>query len=353
MIVCLLVNCLALAACAQKEILDEIATPIVVGYDKAEHNQFQFTVAIPIFKPDQSVSNKIYSSASHTFKNIRELLATEIRKPYSEGKTSVGLISKDVAKEGIARILDKPLRQPRISARAYLAVVDGQVKDLLESDFSFEEEKGMFLHDLIENNIRTGDLPRTNIHQFEYSLLGKGMDPYLPLLKKQKDKVSISGLALFKDDKYAAAISLDQMRVFRLLLEEVDHGSFAVKLDEHSYAVVDNLGSKVRYHLSGSAEKPKVTINFTLRGAISEFSGFTLTEQDQLNIEKSLEQQIANTGKFLLRKFQQLRIDPLGIGNFVRSQTRNWEEKKWEQQYPDMQIHLNVDVKVVETGATQ
>jgi spore germination protein len=352
MLVCLLVNCLALAACTQKEIIDQITMPIVVGYDKAKHNQIQMTVAVPIFRADQSVSNKIYSSASHTIKNARERLRAEIRKPFSVGKLSVTLYSKDLAKEGLARILDPSLRDPRISKRNYLAVVDGQAKDLLESDFSLGEEKGVFLNELIENKIRVGHLPRTNLHQFEYFLLGKGMDPYLPLLKKQKENVSISGLALFKHDKYVAAISLDQMRIFRLLLEDVDHGTYEVELDHHSYAIVDNRGSKVRYQISGSAEKPEVTINLTLSGETTEFSGFVLTERDLLNIEKRLEQQIANTGKSLLHTFQELRVDPLGIGDFVRSQTRNWEEAKWEQQYPHTPIHLNVDVDVVETGAT-
>lgn len=351
--VCLLVSCLALAACTQKEIIDKITMPIVVGYDIAKQNQIEMTVAAPIFRANPAVSDKIYSSTSYTVKNAREQMRAEIRKPFSIGHLSVILYSKDLAKEGLMRILDPSLRDARVSNKSYLAVVDGQVKDLLESNFSLQEEKGVFLNELIQGKIQVGHLPRTNLHLFEYFLFGKGMDPFLPLLKQEKEKVSISGLAIFKHDKYVTAISLDQMRVFRLLLENVHHGTYEVVLDHGLYAIVENQGSKVRYQISGSSEQPMITIHVKLTGAITEFSGFRLTERDIRRTEKKLEQQIANTGKSLLHTFQKLRVDPLGLGDFVRSQTRNWKEEEWQQQYPDTQIRLNVDVDIVETGVTQ
>lgn len=352
-IVCLLVSCLAAAACAQKEIIDQITMPIVVGYDKAKQNKIEFIVAAPIFHETPTVSDKIYSSASYTIKNAREQMRSEIRKPFSNGHLSVILYSKDLAKEGLRRILDPTLRDARVSNQSYLAIVDGRVKDLLSSDFSLQEEKGVFLNELIKGKIQVGHLPRTNLHKFEYFLFGKGMDPVLPLLKMENGNVRISGLALFKDDHYVSSINLDQMRVFRLLFEQVNHGTYEVILDHGLYAIVENLGSKVRRQLSGSPEKPEITLHVTFTGAITEFSKFRLTEREIQRIEERLEQQITHTGKSLLHTFQKLRIDPLGIGDFVRSQTRNWEEAKWKQQYPDTKIRLNVDVRVVETGVTQ
>ncbi|WP_372447226.1 Ger(x)C family spore germination protein [Paenibacillus cisolokensis] len=342
-----------IGACAQKEIIDEITMPIVIGYDKAEQNQIEMTVAAPIFKEDQTVSNKTYSSVSHTVRNAREKMRAEIRKPFSIGKLSVALYSKDLAKDGLVKILNPIKRDARVSNRCYLAIVDGKVKDLLESDFSLEEEKGVFLKELIDGKIKVGHLPRTNLHQFGYALHSEGMDPYLPILKLHNKNVRIAGLALFKDDKYASEINLDQMRVFRLLLENVNHGTYEVKLDHDSYAVVENQGSKVRYRMGGSSEKPEVTIDLKINGAITEFSEWRLTEQDKRKIEMRLEEQIIDTGKSLMHTFQTLQIDPLGIGDFVRSKTRNWNNAKWERQYPGMQIHIRASVNIVESGITK
>ncbi|WP_281281923.1 Ger(x)C family spore germination protein [Paenibacillus thermoaerophilus] len=350
---CLLFSVLALAACAQKEIIDKITMPIVQGYDKAEPHQIELTVAAPVFHADRSVSDKIYSSVSHTVKNAREQMRSEIRKPFSIGKLSVTLYSKDLAKDGLEWLLDPLMRDARISNKSYLAIVDGKVKELLESKFSLEEEKGVFLKELIDGKIQVGHLPRTNLHKFEYLLYGKGMDPYLPILKLQDDTVGISGLALFKHDKYVTSINLDQMRVFRLLRENVNHGTYEVKLDQNQYAIVENQSSKVRYRVGGTADKPEVTINLALKGAVTEYSGVRLTERDLRNIETGLEKQIADTGKMLLHTFQKRGIDPFGIGDRVRSKTRNWEEEAWEGQYPDTPIALNVEVKVVESGVSR
>jgi spore germination protein len=71
-----------------------------------------------------------------------------------------------------------------------------------------------------------------NIHEFKYSLVGKGMDPVLPLLKLQNDRVVISGVALFKDDKMVLSLNVKQMRLMKLLLGNVKQGTFEVKLDD-------------------------------------------------------------------------------------------------------------------------
>ncbi len=351
-IVCwsMLATCLALAACAQKEIIDEITMPIVMGFDKAEQNQIEMTVAAPIFQHDQTVSNKIYSSVSHTVKNAREQMRAEIRKPFSVGKLSVSLYGRDLAKEGLTGVLDPLMRDARISNRSYLAIVEGKAKDLLEADFSQEEEKGVFLKELIDGKIQVGHLPRTNLHKFEYLLYGKGMDPYLPVLAIRHDMVRISGLALFRHDQYAGAINLEQMGVFRLLRENVKHGTYEIKLNDGVYAVVENRGSNIRRRIGGSAEAPVITINLKIRGVITEYAGEKLTEREIRKIEMGLEKKIADTGKSLLHIFQTWRVDPLGIGDFVRSKTRNWQETKWERQYPETPIHLHVDVNIVESG---
>ncbi|MEY2195768.1 Ger(x)C family spore germination protein [Neobacillus sp. BF23-41] len=359
-IIFLLASCLTLSACTQKKIVDQIALPIVMGIDNTKNHKLQYTIAVPIFQSNQSVLNTTYTFSDYTLKNSHQMLQTENSKPITTSKISVVLCGKDLAKDGLMRSMDTILRDPKMSRKIFLAIVDGQAKDLLESDFSSNEEKGIFLNQMIKGNIQNGYLPETHLHQFEYALLGEGMDPYLPLFKKykehtkkNKERIKISGLALFRKNQYVTTLPLKQMPVFRLMVDDANNGIHQVKMKNHSYAAVRNQGSKVRYEIKGSSKKPGITINLTLNGTVTEYSGFNLTEKNRLYLERSFEKQITNTGKSLLHTFQKLQIDPLQIGDFVRSQTRDWEAHKWHQNYPDVPIHLNVDVHIQEIGATQ
>ena len=47
----------------------------------------------------------------------------------------------------------------------------------------------------------------------------------------------------------------------------------------------------------------------------------------------------------LMATFKENEVDPIGIGNIVRSKDKTWEEESFYKQYPDLPIHVNVDVR--------
>jgi hypothetical protein len=47
---------------------------------------------------------------------------------------------------------------------------------------------------------------------------------------------------------------------------------------------------------------------------------------------------------------QKLQVDPIGFEDFARSKTRHFDWKKFHSHYPDMDIKVNIDVKLTQTG---
>jgi spore germination protein len=266
------------------------------------------------------------------------------------GKLSVVLFGKDKAANGLAKELNVILRNAQYSRKMYLAVVDGRAKKLLEGHFSSKDEKGIFLYNLFETNTRGGLLPSQNLHEFEYSLVGKGMDPFLPLLKLQNDKVVITGMALFKDDKYVVSINEKQMRMMKLLVSNTKHGVFEVKLDDGSYLSIDNIGSKVSYRVNKGTKMTNVMINLVINGKVRDSREVRFPNQKLQRIKDSLENDLHTTGLDLIKLFKEEGIDPLGLGDFVRSKTRNWNEEEWKKVYPTLKVGLYVKVNLTETG---
>lgn len=348
----LLVTCFLLTGCVKQQILDKITLSIVCAFDEAPNDQIEFTIAAPKFQAGKagSVSNILHSKVGHTSRNIKELIDMQLNRPINTGKFSVILFGKELAAKGLADELDVALRDAQASRRIFLAVVDGKAKEILQANFSSNEEKGMFLFNLLDTNVRTGFVPRQNLHEFDYSYVAKGMDPFLPLLILQNDQVLISGLALFKDDKYVMSLNEKQMRVMKLLLGNVKHGTLEAKLDNGSYIAVENVGSKVNYRVGKDTKSSKVTINLIINGEFMESRGVHLPKQEQQRIKDRFEKDLTATGMDLLQIFKKEGIDPLGLGDFVRSKTRNWNEEEWKQEYQTMNVRLNVKVNLTEMG---
>lgn len=347
-----LASCLLLTACTKQQILDRSTLFLVSALDKAPNGQLEVTLGLTKFKAGEpgSVSDELISKVGHTSSGITDLMNMQLVRPINPGKLSVVLFGKDNAANGLAQDLDVVLRNAQYSRRMYLAVVDGKAKKLLEGNFSSGEEKGLFLYNLFDTNTRKGLIPSRNLHQFEYSLVGKGIDPFLPLLKIQNGKVAITGIALFKDDRYVVSINEKQSRIMKLLMNNTRRGIFEIKLAEGSYVSVDNTGSKVNYRIQKNTKVPSVMIHLVIEGKVRDARKVPYPNQELHRIEASLTNDIRTAGMDLINLLKENEIDPLGLGDFVRSKTRNWSEKEWKEMYPTMNVGLSVKVNLTETG---
>ncbi|WP_219838380.1 Ger(x)C family spore germination protein [Paenibacillus sp. R14(2021)] len=348
----LLAICFLLTGCVKQQIVDRISLFMVCAMDEAPNEQIELTMAMPKFQAGKpgAVSNLLQSKVGHTAKTIKDLMDMQVDRPINSGKLSVLLYGKDLAAKGLAINLDVALRDAQISRRMYLAIVDGNAKELLQANFSSDAEKGIFLYNLLDTNVRSGLVPRQTLHEFEYAYLGKGMDPFLPLLKLQNNQVMIAGLALFKDDKYVMALNEKQMRLMKLLLGKVKEGVLEAKLDDGSYAALQDVGSNVSYHVSKQTKPPKITINLSLSGELIESRGLRFPMEAKQRIKDRYEKDLTANGMGLIQLFKEAGIDPLGLGDFVRSKTRNWHEDEWKKEYRTVDVKLHVKVKLREMG---
>ncbi|WP_171681519.1 Ger(x)C family spore germination protein [Paenibacillus planticolens] len=341
-----------LTACIKQQNLDEITIFIACAFDEVKNNQIEFTISTPKYKTKNpgSVTNIVLSKVGQTSADIKSLMNLQLNQPINTGKISLILFGKNLATKGLSKELDVAWRDAQASRLMYLAVVDGSAKELLQSNFSFDDEKGMFLVNLLETNVKKGIVPSQNLHEFEYSLTNKGMDPVLPLLKLKGDQVTISGLALFKDDKYVTSLNVKQMNLFKLLHNNVKQGTLEAQLEDGSHVVVTNVGSKVNYEIEKDTKNTTVKINLSINSQITESEGVIFPSQEIQRLKEIFENDITTACMDLIRLFKKEGVDPLGLGDFVRSRTRNWNEDEWRQQYRSLNVSLNVKMNLTETG---
>ncbi|WP_078380486.1 Ger(x)C family spore germination protein [Sutcliffiella halmapala] len=345
---------LFLTGCLKQKILDDVQLATAAGFELGDdENTLIATAVVPIYKPDLAVINKTYTSSSTLSKIIRDQLNRKSPKPFVSGKIEVALYDKKLAAKGIHEIVDTFRRDPSTGANMFLAVVDGDLKKHLQIQYG-ETDNGMYLSNLIEHNIESGILPKTNLHLFTKNYHEEGRDPILPFLKMDDKEAIIQGIALFKEDKYIDYIKGEDNYIFMFINEKfTSDATLTVSLGEEGiFASVFHVHSTRKYKVKNAETNPEISLTVKAEAIIQEYSGQELTSEIKEEIEKKMEEDIKFKAERLIGQFQELNIDPLGIGFQVRHRSRKWDLKKWEDLYPNIPIEVNAAIKISEAGVT-
>ncbi|WP_281172184.1 Ger(x)C family spore germination protein [Fictibacillus gelatini] len=296
--------------------------------------------------------NVTFTAESFTSQNVLHVLQSESPRPLAVGRVGVALFSEKLAKRGILQFIDGLQRNADIGRDIPLAVVKGEAKEMLELQTPVNQIPAKYILDLIEQNQKE-NIPNSDLHSFLYHLYGKGLDPFMPLLELKDGLIKIKGIALFSNGKYVDDINYEEAFIFKLLFENFKKGSFEARIGKNKYINIENISSKVNYHVINGNTNPKVTITVKLMGLINESEGISLNVKKKESVEERTRKLINGKAKKLLRRFQHERIDPLGIADQARSQTRNFNFAAWEKRYPTIPIDFKLDINLVEAGIVE
>lgn len=319
------------------QILDDVNMESAVGYDYVDENRIKATSVVPVFRPDKSVGNKTFSASDKLSKEILRKMNMSSARQLVNGKLEVALYSKELAKRGIGDLVDTLQRDPSISERLLMAVVDGETEKLLTKKYG-DRDTGVFLSMLIDQNINSGLVPTYNLHHFLNSFYSKLSDPFLPVIGQKGEGVHIKGIALFKNDYYLKTLPEDQLFIFKALLEQLKLAIYNLRLEEDEYVAIENINSKHKIQVQNVKHTPEIAIQLKVKGIIREKMG-KRTNKEELNyIKKQMKEQLERQGTEMIRSFQKANIDPLGLGKEVRSRKRNFNTQKWLEQYPQNNV---------------
>lgn len=344
---------LSLLGCVKKEVLDDISLIEGIGFDYIDKKNILGTVVIPVYLPDQAPKNNTYSAKAEIKKSILQDIQRQTADPIVTGSLSVVLFSKTLTeKVGILPLVDPFQRDPGVGSGLYLGVVDGETKELLSGQYGVRGN-ATYISNLMEHNIKNEDLPKTNLQMFLADFYQEGKTPFVPRLKKiGKDKMQISGLALLKHGKMVDSIAPKDMFFFKLLTDKYSEGLHKVEIDSGE-AAIRSIHSSHNYKLI-KRDPAVVSIHIKVDGIINEFTGQELTPKKIHELQQQFEKDIKEECLTLIQRFKDKQIDPIGIGHFVKTQTRNFDFKNWrENQYKDLVVKIKTDVKISESGVIE
>ncbi|MCK1994349.1 Ger(x)C family spore germination protein [Peribacillus muralis] len=350
-------GCFFLTACGvEKQILEDILIAEIVGYDDVGDNKIKGTVVVSVPQPGKegNIKKEVYEAVSHDVKAARQQENAETPFPVVGGRLTVIFYGDILARKGLNDYVDTYRRDPIVGRDLYLAIVHGKAEDLVKRETKLIKTPGVQVNELIKQNIRT-NLPQVDLHTYLYACHGKGIDPTLPLMEVADGRIRIKGIALFKKDKYIGKyIPYEDGFLYKVLSENFKLGSYEIKWSEKDSTDISNIKSRVHYDITSANQHPKVRIDVKLKASLLEVQGYDLSKPVDVNkIEAKAERILGKKLDEMVTMFQENNIDPIALGDFAKSKTRNFNRKHWEREYPHMPIDVNLDIELVQTGIVE
>ncbi|WP_088102263.1 Ger(x)C family spore germination protein [Halalkalibacter urbisdiaboli] len=357
---CSIVIVFFLAGCLQTRIIDEVAMIRSAAFDQTDKG-IKMMVSFPTFLEqgqENVLEQGVIEAESQTTKGARVLLSRQSQKPLTYGQLRVLLFSEQLAKQGIEAYVNAMYRDPSVGNRIFLCVVEGEnAGELLEANLGAGEQAGVFISELLQQNMDTNTIPATNMHEFLFSLYNDGRDPYLPVITKNGDSLSVSGTALFKRETFHSILHLEDSFLLKLMTSRTKQALQQFKLPfDQSFVVIENINSSKNRDISKANGVITFTINMHLNGEIVDYTGESNLEDQQVitKIEQSIKEQIETRSLELLETFRDEGIDPIGVGEKYRSTTRNWDPTEWKDTlYSQVQFNVSANVSILQSGAVE
>jgi len=255
--------------------------------------------------------------------------------------------------------MDTLKRDPTIAEQVKIIVVNEDAGSLLAKDFPESPRTGKYIDHLIEKESQGQAVPKTTLYSFSRDYYDDGVDPIAPVIKDAGKSVEIDGIALFKDDKYEGKIHADDAVIFFFLKSSFDQGEISLDLTDHSKdnttIMLSSLNSSRKVEVKHE-KNGQITANIRVKALASllEYNGVLKLSEDKnkQKLERIISEIITERAKKIITMLQQKKVDNLGIGIYVRNSMSysNWKKMNWREQYPDVTINCQVELKIKEQG---
>ncbi|MBR2564420.1 MAG: Ger(x)C family spore germination protein [Paenibacillus sp.] len=364
-----------LSGCWDREEINDIAFVIGIAVDKEGDN---YRASQQIALPGQSGSagsegggggtsgNKSWFLLSNTAPTLRETTLVGqkslSRKIYYAHRRTI-LIGEELAREGVASMLDLLTRYPLNRLSALPVVTRGEAYKVIDTDAPIEKFPSEMVRELCFLHMRK---PRS-LKTFVDSILSEGIDPFLPIAsvsdsvpkdwKDSKTNIKLDGLAIFKKDKLVGMMDKDPADALILAMGEANAPEVMIKAPRGKgdiFIKLNENNASLHPHIENG--KVRIDIELYAKGVVvdNESNYGDLREEEIVRINDDIRQKIKadiEEGVHLIQK--KFKADILGMGRSIHQQLpKEWKKIKdrWDVLYPDVKVEIVPHVLIENVG---
>lgn len=342
------------------ELLDAV---IGVAIDKDKKND-ELILTVEIIRPTTSegqskFTSEIYESRGNTmFEAIRDLIIKTGRKPYWS-HTSVIIISKEIAEEGINEVFDMLYRDSEVRGSLLVLVSkEKTAKEIFETGHEEDVIRSDQLTYALKNQKSVSKYPKAKLTDVIENLASEDSVILLSTveIRSYPDRVQpeVSGSAILKYDKVVGYLQGEETQYALWARNDLKGGILVVRdiLDTGNNISFEVFYSKTKLKPEYKANSINMKVDVRAHVSIAEVSGNIAFYEEETKkrlvecAEKALEKQL----KYMVKKAQnEYKSDIFKFGNKIRiDNPKQWEKIKdnWSSEFTDVSVEVTVDLEV-------
>lgn len=368
--------------CWSRREMNDLAIVTGVAIDKIDN---KYRVSVQVVDPTEAAGKKgtsgrapvtLYDASGDTvFEVIRRMATVTPRKLYFS-HLRIFVISEELAREGIGKVLDVFSRDQEARTDFYIVVSRGRTaKEIMSimtpleknpsikmftslevSEKAWAPTVAIQLDELITDIVSEGKEPvLTGIHIKGNSVMGKRQEN-LEVIDAPAN-LQYGGIAVFKKDRLIGWLTEEESIGFTNLTDRLDSTIIEIACGKNEKMGIEVIRSKAKIKGKVKGGKPEIEVTIHSEANIADVEcKVDLTKSKTLyDLEKETEQRMKQSAELAVRKAKKLNSDIFGFGEAIhRADPHYWQhaKKDWYKQFPSLPVQIKVDVKIRQMGTT-
>lgn len=377
-VIALLLN-LFISGCWSSHEVNTLGISVCLGIDKQKNG---YLVSEQVINPKAIASQRavgespvvIYTGEGENLQEIITRMTTiSSRKIYSSHLRMV-ILSEDVAREGIADIIDHLLRYHEYRTDFYFAVTKGvSANDILNTLTPVEAIPGVDMYKKLKMSFdEWAPIKAVKIVELANDLAADGINPTInavelvddsnktdstDVLKKSGnfEKISFTDIGAFKKDKLIGWLNETEAKGYSYIIGDVKHTSGYAAVGEGITVSYNVLKADSKVKASIVDNQPSIDVEIKLDYVITQVTGkldVSVTDNIEI-INKMAEDRIKSFSEEAVRKAQELKTDIFGFGERIHvKDTKYWKtiKENWNDIFANIPVNIRVTAQIVATG---
>jgi len=328
---------------------DLIATSTVKEYDIA--------ASAYTFNKKDEISSIILEGISRNIPGTRSSRQNISSKEFMLGLQKLFILSEAMATYGINAISEILFSNQDMNDAAWIVVCKGKAMDMLK----FKVEDAPTSADHIDGMMESS--PQQNFMSDDYKVAdmfvrinSEGRDLVIPYLEIVNNKITLTGMAVFKKDKMVANIPMEDAFYMNFLRNNKARGILTLQKDSPQY--ISTFGEvKRKVSCEKINGKYKFNIDLKFKGKIVSNTMYKDFMGNPKTVEKYIQELEGETkgkcNEFINKMQNEYKVDCLELGRVAAATFGRNPETDWSNIVCKADIVVNVKVKIDNLGRGQ
>lgn len=302
---------------------------------------------------DQGSSN-IKAKAS-SIGETREQRQLSSSKPIIIGTEKIVILSEEATSYGIKHIINILFANPKTNDSGIFSICKGKAEDILnfkvEGYPSSSDYMGGMISNATDYNFLSNNYILFNIY---IALASEGQNLVLPYLEIKDKNIALTGMAIFKGQKMAYVLPMEEGKIMNMLREKTGKGVLWLQEDPAKYINYEAMVKK-KVKCNKTEGKYEFTIELDFKGDIINNTLYKdMKKENESEFEELMGKRIEKMCNRFLDKMKNVyKIDCLNLGMVAAAKYGRETGVDWNEEVSNADIKVKVKVKIDKIGIGQ